>query len=60
MLAGREVAAIESLLCLLRNGDSEGARYFTFWSTEGGHSYLFEEALWFSLQVGRAWRDLQD
>ena len=59
MLARSEVAAVESLLGLVGNGNAQGACYFTFWSTEGGHSYLFEEALWFSLQVGRAWRDLQ-
>jgi hypothetical protein len=47
-------------LSLLRNGNAERACYFTFWSTEGGHIYLLEEALWFCLQVGRAWHDLQD
>ena len=37
MLARCEVAAVESLLSLLRNGNAERACYFTFRSAEGGH-----------------------
>ena len=36
MLAGCKVTAIESLLSLLRDGESERTGYLTFWSTERG------------------------
>ena len=37
MLAGSEVAAVERLLSLLRNGNAQGTGDLAFGSTEGGH-----------------------
>ena len=58
MLAGCKVTAIESLLSLLRDGESERTGYLTFWSTERGHFYLVKGSSLVNMHVGRAWRDM--